>query len=98
MVFLLFLVSLAVMHYAVTRPKSTSISGPEPPEDKAAEPHSPSEQAPATMPGLAALGRALDEHGRGRTPQPAETPETLEVAKTERAPPSRAAPHAPNRL
>jgi hypothetical protein len=81
MVFLLFLASLAVAHYLVGRPGMPSIPGAEPPENKAVDPASLAVQAAAAS-GLAALGQALDEYGRGPAPQPAEAPRTVEVLKS----------------
>ena len=82
MVFLLFLVSLAVTHYVVAHSGTPSIPGPEPAENNVADPASPVVQAAAAAPGLAALGRALDDFGRGPAPQPAEAPQTLDVPKS----------------
>jgi hypothetical protein len=82
MVFLLFLASLAVAHYVVTRADMPSIPGPEPPGNKAVKPASPAVQAASTTSGLAALGQALEEQGRGPAPQPAEAPRTLADPKS----------------
>jgi hypothetical protein len=81
MIFLLFLVSLAVTHYVVAHSGTPSTPGPEPPGNNVADPASPAVQA-AAAPGLAALGLALDEYGRGPAPQPAEAPRTLDVPKS----------------
>ena len=82
MVFLLFLASLAVAHYVVTRSGMPSIPGSEPPEEKAADLASPAVRAAATAAGLAALGHALEEQGRGPAPQSAEVPRVLEAPKS----------------
>ena len=64
MIFLLFLVSVAVMEYVVRRPEETEGgTRPGPARDRMTE----SGKADAT-PGLAALGRALEQYGRGLTP------------------------------
>jgi hypothetical protein len=71
MILLLFFTTLAVLYYVVPVPEPEALSkesqGLE--TDRQRSGASPPE-AIAT-PGLIALGRALDQHGRGQTPQTA---------------------------
>ncbi|MBZ5585046.1 MAG: hypothetical protein LAQ30_23120 [Acidobacteriia bacterium] len=70
MTFLLFLASLGVLHYVLRKSAETASESHHP-----AAPESAAE--PVATPGLLALGRALEQHGRGRAPQPAAA-ETLQ--------------------
>jgi hypothetical protein len=64
MTLLLFLASLAVVHYIVSRQPAVDGPGPElkPPA------HAP-ERTTTELPGLLALEDALERHGRGQAPQ-----------------------------
>jgi hypothetical protein len=78
MVFLLFLVSLAVLEYIVRRPEKAPQTGGQPLAKRRAEDR-PAESAPGFTPGLLALGQALDQYGRGQSP--GGTPKTPEVPR-----------------
>ncbi len=75
MTFLLFLASLALLHYLLGRADEAAAGSGHSSEERvpAESPATPLE--PVATPGLLALGRALDEHGRGRTPQAGEARE-----------------------
>ena len=70
--FLLFLASLAVMEYLLRKPRKKQDDNPKGINRGGAAAQDPL-SAVTTMPGLFALGRALEEHGRGEFPgvQPA---------------------------
>ncbi|MGD0498473.1 MAG: hypothetical protein ABSC23_08550 [Bryobacteraceae bacterium] len=81
MILLLFLVSLAVLYYIVPVPEPDAA-----PDSEPLARSDPSENAPpatevTATPGVIALGRALDQLGRGVAPQPAPPtqPETRKV-------------------
>jgi hypothetical protein len=65
MTLLLFLASLAVVNYIISRQPTIDRPGSE----QKPSVHVPEETAVAT-PGLMALGVALERHGRGQPPQP----------------------------
>jgi hypothetical protein len=72
--FLLFLASLAVMEYLMRKPHEKAANDSKAMEavgDAAYDPMS----AATTMPGLLALGRALDAHGRGDSPETEQAPQ-----------------------
>jgi hypothetical protein len=72
--FLLFLASLAVMEYLVRKPRKKPDDNP-----KAAASKSDTTQdtvtAATSMPGLLALGRALEAQGRGKAPGVEQVPQ-----------------------
>jgi hypothetical protein len=84
MIFLLILASLAAVYYIA--PLAEPFVKPErhPPKREAAGLDATSGAAAVLTPGLVALGRALDQYGRGREPLPAASGEGEEVRKTER--------------
>lgn len=65
--FLLFLASLAVMEYMLRKPRKKQDDNPKGVNKGGAAAQGPL-SAETTMPGLFALGRALEEHGRGKAP------------------------------
>ena len=71
--FLLFLASLVVMEYLLRKPNKKSGENPKAEQGtrRVADPFSTG----ATMPGLFALGQALDAHGRGKPPDVPKAPE-----------------------
>ena len=74
MTFLLFLASLAVMEYLLSRPAKKPGDSPQSPasgRDTARDTASPA----TSMPGLLALGQALDAHGRVEPTQIERVPE-----------------------
>lgn len=71
--FLLFLASLAVMEYLLRKPRKKTGDNPKDINRGGAAAYDPMSPA-ATMPGLLALGRALDAHGRGDSPDTEEAP------------------------
>ena len=75
MTFLLFLISLGVLEYIVHRPEEAPKTGWKALAKQRAA-GSPADSAPALTPGLLALGQALDQCGRGQSPDTtAKTPE-----------------------
>ena len=76
MTFLLFLASLGLLHYVLGRADESAAASHEPPEREPV-----ADAAPAATAGLLSLGRALEKHGRGRTPQPGEPGKIEEVAE-----------------
>jgi hypothetical protein len=84
MIFILILASLAAAYYIA--PLAEPFVKPErhPPKREAAGLDAMSGAAAVLMPGLVALGRALDQYGRGREPLPDATGTGQEVRKTER--------------
>jgi hypothetical protein len=67
MTFLLFLASLAVMEYLLRTPRKKQDDNPKGINRMGAAVENPSSEV-TTMPGLFALGRALERHGRGEIP------------------------------
>ena len=65
--FLLFLASLAVMEYLLRKPRKKQDDNPKGINRGGAAAQDPL-SALTTMPGLFALGRALEEYGRGEIP------------------------------
>jgi hypothetical protein len=65
--FLLFLASLAVMEYLLRRPHKKQDDNPKGVNRGGAAVEDPISEM-TTMPGLFALGRALEKHGRGEIP------------------------------
>ena len=80
MTFLLFLASLAVMEYLVRKPRQKPDDKP-----KAAACGSDATRAPEpaaiSMPGLLALGQALEAQGRGEIPGVEQVPQVPQVPK-----------------
>jgi hypothetical protein len=76
MTFLLFLISLAVLEYIVSRPEKTPKTRWKPLAKRRVTDR-PIDSVPVFTPGLMALGQALDECGRGEAP--GATPKTQEV-------------------
>jgi hypothetical protein len=75
MTFLLFLISLAVLEFIVRRPEETPNTDWQPPVKPQVKDRSV-HSAPSLATGLLALGQALDQCGRGKTPgTTAKTPE-----------------------
>ncbi|MGB9456885.1 MAG: hypothetical protein WCB12_12630 [Bryobacteraceae bacterium] len=67
MTFLLFLASLAVMEYLLRKPRKK-------PDDSRDATKQDSMPVAASMPGLLALGEALEAQGRGKAPTVEEVP------------------------
>ena len=67
MPFLLFLASLAVMEYLVRKPRKKPDDSPKPAGSTGANTQNPASAA-TSMPGLLALGQALEAQGRGEVP------------------------------
>ncbi|MGB7762426.1 MAG: hypothetical protein WBL61_21510 [Bryobacteraceae bacterium] len=73
MTFLLFLASLAVMEYLVRKPRKKPDDNPKTDDDSGATTQYP--VSPATsMPGLLALGQALEAQGQGKLPRVGQVP------------------------
>ncbi len=71
MTFLLFLASLGVLNYVLRKSADTAA--------ESHQPGPPERIEPVATPGLLALGRALEQHGRGQAPQPTAAEELQEV-------------------
>jgi hypothetical protein len=71
--FLLFLASLAVMEYLMRKPHEKAGADSKRMNAGGGAAHDPMSAA-TTMPGLLALGRALDAHGRGDSPDIEQAP------------------------
>ena len=74
MTLLLFLASLAVMEYLVRKPRKKPDETPKPAGKTGANAQSPASVATA-MPGLLALGQALEAQGRGEVPGVEQVPQ-----------------------
>lgn len=67
MIFLLFLVSVAVLEYVVRRPEGAGGGSSRPGTKEHTDSKRPADPVPAST-GLHTLGDALDQYGRGQTP------------------------------
>ena len=74
MTFLLFLASLAVMEYLVSKPRKKPDDNPKPAGSTGANTQNPTSVA-TSMPGLLALGQALEAQGRGEVPGVEQVPQ-----------------------
>ena len=74
MTFLLFLASLAVMEYLVRKPRRKPDDNPKAGAGKGVNTQSPMPVA-TSMPGLLALGQALEAQGRGEVPGVEQVPQ-----------------------
>ncbi|HEY1220597.1 MAG: hypothetical protein ABSE42_08430 [Bryobacteraceae bacterium] len=74
MTFLLFLASLAVMEYLVRKPRKKPDGDPKTTDCSGAATQYPVSEV-TSMPGLLALGQALDEQGRGQAPGVEQVPQ-----------------------
>jgi hypothetical protein len=72
--FLLFLASLAVMEYLLRKPHQKAADDTKGMDAVGGAAYDPMSAA-ATMPVLLALGRALDAHGRGDSPDTEQAPQ-----------------------
>jgi hypothetical protein len=87
MTFLVFLISLFVLDRIVRRQESRDVSPPESLSDAAKRKRSA--ESPAEAGGLAALGSALDQYGRGQPPGTTEEPQQSSLPASAAVPPRR---------
>jgi hypothetical protein len=84
MILILILASLAAVYYIAPLPEPAVKPQRQPPKREAATLEAATGATAVLTPGLVPLGRALDQHGRGREPMSATPGAGEEVRKTER--------------